>query len=83
MRCERVPRFFFNVYDENVALDEEGQFLPNLPAAYEEAKRGAIELACAELTRGRLNLNHRIEVADDTGQVVAVVRYRDTVEIED
>ena len=77
-----MPRFYFHLHDNLVTPDEEGQVLPTVECAVEEAKRGAIELACAELQNGRLNLSHRIEVTDENGQVVAVVPFRDTVEVE-
>lgn len=77
-----MPTFFFNVYDDLAATDEDGLELPDLDAAKAEAVRGARALACEQVTRGRLNLSHRIEVTDEIGRTVATVTFRDAVTVE-
>ena len=76
-----MPRFFFHVYDDNVALDEEGQELPSSAAAKEEAIRAARQLACAEVMKGHLGLAHRIEVEDKDGVPVATVAFKDAIQL--
>ena len=76
-----VPRFFFHVYDDTVALDEEGQELPTLAAAKKEAIRAARHLACHEVLKGHLGLAHRIEVEDKDGVPVATVAFKDAVQL--
>jgi hypothetical protein len=71
-----MPCYFFNVYDDVVAIDEEGVELPDLAAAHEQAIKAARELASAELTRGTLYLKHRIEVEDEDRRPVLTLPFR-------
>jgi hypothetical protein len=77
-----VHRFFFHLYDDAVALDEEGKELSSLTAARERAISEARHIACAEVLDGHLNLKHWIEIADETGKVVAKVKFQDAVHVE-
>ena len=77
-----VLRFYFNLYDDLVSIDEEGKELPSLQAARERAMADARHMAGAEALEGHLNLKHRIEIADENGKVLAIVRFEDAVEIE-
>jgi hypothetical protein len=76
-----MPRFFFHVYDDMVALDEEGQELPSSAAAMERAIQEARHMACHEVLKGHLGLTHRIEVEDETGAVVATVEFKDAIQL--
>jgi hypothetical protein len=77
-----MPYFFFHLYDDLIVPDPEGKELPSLQAARETALDNAREMACAEVLDGYLNLTHRIEIADESGKVLATVRFRDVVEVE-
>ncbi|HEX8666774.1 MAG TPA: hypothetical protein VF727_00190 [Allosphingosinicella sp.] len=77
-----MPLFFFHLYDELETLDEAGRPFPDAGAARDDALRNARALASEEVRHGRLNLAHRIDVADESGTIVAQVRFRDAVEIE-
>lgn len=77
-----MPRFFFHVFDELTALDEEGRDLPSLDAARQAAMSGARDLMCEQLRKGRLVLHHHIEVEDESGARVIVMPFRDAAEIE-
>ena len=64
-----MPRFYFHVYDDLVALDDEGAELPSVAEAREAAVRAARELATEEIKRkGTLTMKHRIEVEDERPQ---------------
>ena len=64
-----MPRFFFHVYDDYVALDDEGAELPSVAEAREAAVRAARELATEEIrAKGKLTLKHRIDVEDENGR---------------
>ena len=78
----RVPRFFFHLYDDMVARDEEGQELPDADAARRRALASAREMACAEVLKGHLALHHRVDVEDESGEVIASVHFRDVVRID-
>jgi hypothetical protein len=77
-----VPRYFFNLYDDLTAMDEEGAELPSIDHARDRATLNARELACAEVMHGRLHLDHRIEVADEQGSVLLTVHFGDVVTVE-
>lgn len=78
-----MPRFYFHVYDDDVALDDEGMEVASAASAMEIAVTGARALACEEVSSGRLHLSHRIEVADEKGAIVGKVTYRDAVTVEE
>lgn len=77
-----MPRYFFHIYDDTTTIDEDGLELPGVAVAKWEALRGARDLAADQVLRGRLNLAHRIEVADDTGGIIGTVTFRDAVTVE-
>jgi hypothetical protein len=76
-----MPCFFFHVYDEVVARDDEGHACADLQAAIAEAVRGVRSLACEQVHRGVLHLRHRIEIADEADHVLAIVTFKDVIEI--
>jgi hypothetical protein len=77
-----VPRFFFNVYDDIIAKDEEGIELPNLAAARLEAIRGARELIAEQVRHGHFVLSHWIDVLDEHDETVLTITFGDTVDIK-
>lgn len=74
-------RFFFNLSDEISCLDEEGLDLPDVGQAREKAIEAARSILSDEVLRGRLPLRDVITVTDESGSPVAIVRFRDVVEI--
>jgi hypothetical protein len=76
-----MPQFFFHLFDDLDCIDEEGQELSSPEAALETARANVLEIACAEVRAGRLDLSHRIEVANEFGQTISVIRFRDVVEV--
>jgi hypothetical protein len=65
------------------ADDEEGMELSSLDAAREQATIYVRDMAAASvLERSRTNLHHRIEVADESGEIVLTVAFGDVVAIE-
>ena len=77
-----MPRFFFHIYNDEITHDEEGRELPDLEAARELALESARELVCESVHQGHLNLDHRIEVADGSGEIVITLTFRDAFTIE-
>ncbi len=77
-----MPRYYFHVYDDVEALDDEGLDRADAEAAVAGAVNAARELAAEEVRRGKLNLGHRIEVEDESGSVIAAVMFRDCVLVE-
>lgn len=67
--AKAVSRYFFHVYSDTIALDEEGQELESLSIAREAAVRAARQCAADEITeRGQVSVRHRIEVEDENGR---------------
>ena len=66
-----MSRYFFHVYSDTVALDEDGQDLASVAVAREAAVRAAREFAADEIIKqGAVHLRHRIEVEDQQGRPV-------------
>jgi hypothetical protein len=76
-----MPRYFFHVYNHEIVMDEEGLDLPDLDAAREIALDSARDLVCDSVHQGHLNLDHRIEVVDESGATVIVLTFRDAFTI--
>jgi hypothetical protein len=77
-----VTKYYFHLYDPETFLDEAGQELADDAAATREAVAGARELACEEVMRGQLDLNHRIEVVDEKGALVKSITFGDAAGID-
>lgn len=75
-----VPRYYFHVFNAVEVSDDEGQPFADLAAAKVQARETAAELICEELKAGRrIHPDHRIEVVDEKGQVVHVLRFGDLI----
>lgn len=73
-------RYFFHIRSEDgVICDEEGSELPDIDAARTEARLSAREFAMDDLRRGVPVAPRRIEIADDSGQVLSMLPVRDVV----
>jgi hypothetical protein len=79
---ERVPRYFFHVYDDLILRDEEGIELADAQGAHAAALAGARAMMCDQLTKGRLSLHHRIEVEDEWGAAILILPFGDAIRIE-
>ncbi len=75
-----MPRYYFDVRDgSEFSRDPEGEELSDTGAARAEAIRAGREMLGERLLHGG-SLNHRqIEIADETGHVVEVVRIQDVL----
>jgi hypothetical protein len=78
-----MPRYYIHIYDDATMMDGDGFELRDLAAAKHEAIRGARSIMAEHLVAGRpLKLSHRIEIADERGKVLAVIRFRNIVTIQ-
>ncbi len=80
-RFATMPRYFFHLFNDETVRDEEGTDVPNAATALQSAARMAREMAAESVRDGRLVLDHRIEVTDQSGSTVGVVHFRDVVQI--
>ncbi len=78
-----MPRYFFHVYDDIIAEDEEGTELPNLAAARLNALRGARDLIAEQVSRGYIVRSHWIDVVDEQGEKVLTITFGDAVDIKE
>ena len=77
-----VPRYYFHLYNDVAVVDEEGRVLPDLASARANAVKEARELMLDTVAEGRINLSHRIEIADESGAVVARVTFGEAVTVQ-
>jgi hypothetical protein len=79
-----MARFFLNLFNDQDVPDDEGADLPDLAAAKKRAIEGARALIAEHVMDGRpIDLSHRIEVADETGRVLAAIPFREVITIND
>jgi hypothetical protein len=77
-----MPRFFFNLYNDITAIDDEGEEFPDLAAAREHGLCETREIAAESVRNGSINLTHYIDIADGCGEVFERIRFGDAVEIQ-
>ncbi|ATY34144.1 DUF6894 family protein [Sphingomonas psychrotolerans] len=79
-----MPRYYLNLFNDVDAMDEEGSDFPDLGKARSAAMEAARELIADHVTKARpVDLGHRIEVTDEKGQVLVVVRFREVITLTD
>ncbi len=78
-----MPRYFFHVYDDVVAPDDEGMMLPNRQAARLYALSGARDILAAQVKHGYMVRSHWIDVADDRGEILFSLTFGEAVEIRE
>lgn len=75
-----MPQFFFHVVDSaGTASDEDGLDLEDLSVAREVAVKGARDILSAEVKSGKIDLDWRIDIADENGAVVLILPFSDAV----
>lgn len=77
-----MPHYYFHVFDDEICIDEEGAELTDLSAARQRAVTSARSLICDSVHKGHLNLDHRIEIADEKDSRVMTVTFREAFIIQ-
>lgn len=78
-----MPRYFFDLYNDIDAQDDEGRELPDVDAVVAKAVKEARELIKASIDdTGRIDLRHHISVRDDRGETVFVIHFEDAVTVQ-
>lgn len=77
-----MSRYYFHLYNDIVACDEEGQELAGPDEARRIADCSARDMAASAVLDGKLNLDHRIEVEGEDHKVIYTVHFRDVVKIQ-
>ena len=77
-----MPRIFYHLRDGvDHLIDPEGRELPDLDAARKQASICAFDILAADIRVGKLNLDYRIDVEDEAGNLLHTVNFRDLVTI--
>ena len=76
-----MPRYFFNVFNDDVTLDDEGAELADVQAAHAHAVKAARALAAETVGMGHLVGSHRVEIQDGDRAAVGSVRFDEAVAI--
>jgi hypothetical protein len=78
-----MPRFFFHLRNDMSVDDEEGREFPDAGAARLQAVEYAVDMSAASILEHRkINLHHRIEMADESGEILATVEFGDVISVE-
>ena len=78
-----MPRYYFHLYDDIISKDHEGQLLPNIQAARVYAIEAARAMMAAEIQeKGTVSLSDWLEVEDEQGEVVLIVKFDEAVNIK-
>ncbi len=76
-----MPRYKFQVFNDDHTMDPDGKELPDPAAAREYALKAARAIMGDELaTHGEITLSHWIEIEDERGEM-SVVTFADAVKI--
>ena len=76
-----MPRFFYDIYNDDVTLDDEGTELLDNEAAMARAIKEARTLAAETVRNGHFTRHHRLEVRDEHRNMIGSVRFEDAVQI--
>jgi hypothetical protein len=78
-----VTRFYLNVYNDSISLDDEGIERPSLAEATAEAIDGARGLEAESIVAGcPINPDHRVEITNENGDVLHTVRFGDMIDLK-
>ena len=78
---QRVPLYFFNLYNDAVTMDDEGIQLADDDAARAHAVKEARTMAADSVSKGHLTVSHRIDFVDEKRNPIGSVRFDEAVDI--
>lgn len=76
-----MPLYYFNIYNDDVTLDEEGVELADEHAARAFAVKAVRDLASETTLHGHLVGHHRVEYVDKQQKKLGEVRFDEAVDI--
>lgn len=76
-----MPHYFLHQRNEIYVPDDEGEDFADLRAARDKAVIGTRSILSEEVKTGSLDLRGAIEIADESGAIVAVVPFEEIVTI--
>jgi hypothetical protein len=79
-----MPRYFLHIRGGLGDIeDSEGLVLADLEAARHQAVVGARSIICEDVMHGRVQLDSRIDIENERGELLLSVRFRDVVQISE
>jgi hypothetical protein len=78
-----MERYYFHLFNDITCIDEEGLVLPNDAVAVQKGATIAREMAAESVRQGHLVLDHRVEVANEHGDAVGVIHFKDVVQVRE
>ena len=78
-----MPLYYFNLFNDDITMDDEGVELADDEAAHAHAIKEARQMAADTVMHGHFSRSHRIEFADADRQVVGNVRFDEAVDLRD
>jgi len=76
-----MPLYYFNIYNDDVTMDDEGAELANAHVARAHAVKAVRSLAAETVMHGHLTRSHRIDFVDQDQVTVGSVRFDEAVDI--
>lgn len=77
-----MARFYLHLFNRiGTVHDDEGTEVPDLDAARHLAVQSVRDILSEEVKRGRFDLQGRIDIAGEEGNVLAAVPFSDAVEL--
>jgi hypothetical protein len=76
-----MPHYYLHQRNHIYVSDEEGLDFPDLSAAREQAVIGARSILSEEVKSGSLDLRGAIEIADESGAIIEIVPFQQTVTV--
>jgi hypothetical protein len=79
-----LPRYFFNLYNDEFLRDEVGEYFDGPEDARKAAARTISELIAEQIVNGKtINLRHRVEVESGDGEIAFTVPFSDFFQVPD
>lgn len=76
-----MPLYYFNLFNDDVTMDDEGVELADHQAARAHAIKEARVMAADTVLHGHLTGSHQIEFVDEARNAVGTVRFDEAVDI--
>ena len=76
-----MPRYYFNIHNDDVTLDDEGAELADEHAARAHAVKAARGLAGETVRHGHFTHHHYIEIQDERHTTISSIRFDEAVEV--
>ncbi len=77
----QMPLYYFNLFNDDVTMDDEGVELADDEAARAHAVKEAQVMAADTVLHGHLTRSHRIEFVDEARKPTGTVRFDEAVDI--